>query len=131
VADPLPARLALLQGHEVVAAPGASALAPPRRPPLSLSPPAAERGSRYALVALARAAARVAGAAEGNRHAAAKSAAWGLAGLVRAGLLTEAEVSRTIGSAIAAAGKDPAEGEAIAAWAMAHRQDVTPPAGAR
>ncbi len=129
LADHLPARILLLPGRETVATPSVAALAsPPRRP---ASPPRAATGSRYALAALTRAAAQIATAPEGGRHDTAKAAAWGLARLVRAGLLSEAEVKQTIGNAIAAAGKDSAEGEAIAAWAIAHRRDGAVPEGVR
>ncbi len=42
---------------------------------------------------------------------------------MRAGLLGEGEVARAIGAAIAYAGKDTAEGEALVRWAVAHRAD--------
>lgn len=122
IVDHLPHRLALLDGTAQVATPGPAALAPPCRRSTPVLPLAAGR-SRYALAALSRSVAEVASAAEGDRHATAKSAAWSLARLVRAGLLTEAEVKRTIGSAIAAAGKDASEGADIVAWAIAHRSD--------
>ena len=128
-AEHLPHRLLALPGRASLVAPDAAILAAPRRPPAPSPPTGA--GSGYALAALVRAAARIGGASEGSRHDTAKAAAWGLARLVRAGLLTEAEVMRTIGSALAAAGKDAAEGEAIAAWAVAHRRDGILPQGMR
>ena len=128
-AEHLPCRLLALPGHATVATPDTATLAPPPRMPPA--PPPAHAGGAYALAALVRAAARIGSASEGNRHNTAKGAAWGLARLVRAGLLTEGEVVRTIGSALAAAGKDAAEGEAVAAWAVAHRRDGTLPEGMR
>lgn len=128
--DPIPGRLLLLPGEDVVEVPPAAVLASVRRvasPPPSL----AAGGNRYALAALTRAVAQITTAAEGDRHASAKSAAWGLARLVKAGLLTEAEVSRAIGNAIAAAGKDAREGEAIVTWAIAHRPIGALPEGVR
>jgi hypothetical protein len=127
--DPLPRRVVILGGAERVAAPDPAALAPP--PPRSAPPatprPAAAVAGRYALAALTRAAARVAAASVNSRHDTAKAEAWGLARLVRVGLLSEAEVKRVIGDALAAAGKSAAEGEAVAAWAIAHRPDGTLP----
>jgi hypothetical protein len=130
--DPLPRRLVVLDGTEpAVAVPDPATLAPPPPRPAASLRPAALGAGRYALTALTRAVARIAAAREGGRHDAAKAEAWGLARLVRAGLLSEAEVTRAIGSALARAGKEAAEGEAIAAWAIAHRQDGAPPDGVR
>jgi hypothetical protein len=130
--DPIPARLLLLPGEqEAVEVPPAAVLAPVRRVASSPPPSLAAGGNRYALAALTRAVARITSAAEGERHASAKAAAWSLARLVKAGLLTEAEVKRAIGNAIAVAGKDATEGEAIATWAIAHRPDGGSPEGVR
>jgi hypothetical protein len=131
-ADPLPARLMVLPGAaEAVRVPPPLALAPP---PLALAPPPRvlparpprrilgdDGRDRYAAAALARAAAAVAGAPPGGRHAAAVRDAWSLAHLVRDGLLTGAEVRHAIGGAIEAAGKERGEGEEAAAWAVARR----------
>jgi hypothetical protein len=128
MADPLPRRLAILAGAERVMVPDPAALASARHPG---SPAAVTAvGDRYALSALSRAAARIATAPDGGRHGAALREAWGLARLVRAGLLSEAELARTIGGALRQAG-EAAEGEAIAAWAIAHRQHGALPEGAR
>ena len=60
------------------------------------------------------------------------SEAWGLARLVRAGLLSEGEVTRAIEGALRHTGKPEGEGEAIVAWAVAQRLDSgNLPAGAR
>ncbi|WP_158295605.1 hypothetical protein [Crenalkalicoccus roseus] len=47
-----------------------------------------------------------------------------MARLVCAGRLSATEVSETIGAAIEAAGKARAEGEKVAAWAVARRADT-------
>jgi hypothetical protein len=132
MADPLPRRLAILAGAEpVVAVPDPAALAPPPTRPAAAEPIQAAAAGRYAMAALTRAAARIATTPEGGRHDAALREAWGLARLVRAGVLSEAELARTIAGALRQAGKAAEEGEAIAAWAIAHRQDGALPEGVR
>jgi hypothetical protein len=125
----LPHRLLALPGRATVTTPDATALTPPPRSAAPPRPPHA--GSPYAVAAMARTFARIASAPEGSRHDTAKAGAWGLARLVQAGLLTEAEAIRTIGRALANAGKDEAEGEALARWALSHRRDGTLPEGPR
>jgi hypothetical protein len=125
-ADPLPRRTLLIPGRSLVQVPSLAALTPaPRRPALAPTAKTAG-GNNYARTALTRATANVASAAVDCRHATAVSEAWGLARLVLAGLLTESEVKASIGWAIEHAGKTREEGEAIAAWAIAHRTSTGP-----
>lgn len=122
--DPLPVRLVALDGAERVAAPSAAALTPPPPAPFrqpSGGMPSGIHGGRYATTALARAAARVAGCGEGDRHPTAVSEAWGLAKLVARGMLSADDVARTLDGALQRAGKPPGEGAKIAAWAVAQR----------
>ncbi len=130
--DPLPARLVRLAGAAAVPCPSPEALAPPPRP--ACPPPRvdAEGASRYALAALTRACIAISSAPVDSRHPTAVSEAWGLARLVRAGLLREGEVIRAVDGALVQAGKSEGEGAAIAAWALAQRQDVgNAPVGGR
>lgn len=124
MADPLPCRLVTLEGAERVVPPSPAALAPPARPPLPSGGAALPSGimaGRYATTALARAAAAVARASEGDRHPTAVAEAWGLARLVARGLLSADDVARTMDGALRMAGKPPGEGVKIAAWAVAQR----------
>ncbi|ONG47970.1 hypothetical protein BKE38_22390 [Pseudoroseomonas deserti] len=133
--DPLDGRLAWLRGeHRYIAAPSASELAPPPKPPVDQYRAAAVtstgNGSRYAMAALAKACSLIRQQSEGTRHPTAVAEAWGLARLVRAKLLTKDEVVRAIGLALLDVGKPEAEGKAIAEWAIAQRTDTgTLPAG--
>lgn len=125
VTDPLPHRLLRLPGsRRTIQAPGAEALAPPPRPVTPFHPAAPSNAGRYALAALARACGNIARQIEGSRHPTAVSEAWTLARLVRAGLLTESEVTRAIDGALASTGKPAGEGAAIVAWAVGQRQDT-------
>ncbi len=124
MADPLPARLTMLDGAARVVPPSAAALAPPARAlgrgdaPIGPDAPGA---GRYASRALARAFARVSAAPIRSRHPTAVSEAWGLARLVAAGLLSGEELARAMDGALQAAGKPAGEGAKIAAWAVAQR----------
>lgn len=131
--DPLPARLLRIQGASaVIRAPSAEALAPPPRPVAPVRPVSPGSGSRYALAALTRAISTITSRGEGDRHPTALAEAWGLARLVKAGLLTESEVTRAIDGALCQAGKPRGEGAAIAAWAIRQRGDSgTLPEGMR
>jgi hypothetical protein len=122
--DPLPSRLAYLPGEETVQVPPPETLAPPKHIPAPPRRVSAEGGSRYATRALASAALNIASAAVDARHPTAVSESWGLARLVRSGLLTESEVIRVVDEALQRAGKPRGEGAAIAAWAVKHRQDT-------
>ncbi|UFN49393.1 hypothetical protein LPC08_01740 [Roseomonas sp. OT10] len=121
--DPLPHRLARLDGAAAVAVPGAAELAPqePRRAPPTL--PRTDSSDAYARAALRRACVAIATAPVNSRHETAVDEAWGLARLVRANLLTEGEVKRAVDGALHEAGKERGEGEKIAEWALAHRTD--------
>jgi len=119
IADPLPERLALLPGaREVVAVPPAALLRPvrvvapmtPRRTPEGKG---GAGGLDHARRAIAAAPVR-------SRHDTAKRMAAFLAHLARDGELTHAEAVRAIADGIEAAGKERAEGEALARWALAH-----------
>ncbi|MBI0435421.1 hypothetical protein [Roseomonas sp. KE0001] len=131
--DPLPARLLRIQGTSaIIQAPSAEALAPPPEPVAPVRPVSPGSGSRYALAALTRAISTISSRGEGDRHPAAVAEAWGLARLVKAGLLTESEVTRAIDGALCQAGKPKGEGAAIAAWAIRQRTDSgTLPEGMR
>lgn len=122
--DPLPSRLAHLSGEETVQVPPPETLAPPKHTPAPPRRVSAEGGSRYATRALASAALAISSAAVDSRHPTAVSESWGLARLVRSGLLTESEVIRVVDEALQRAGKPKGEGAAIAAWAVKHRQDT-------
>lgn len=130
LADPLPERLARLDGAARVNPPEAAALVPPARPIMrpvaagTLAQPAHDTG-RHAGRALARAYAAVAGAPVNARHRTAVVQAWALARLVAAGSLSAAEVARTLDNALQAAGKPAGEGASIAAWAVAQRTGGT------
>jgi hypothetical protein len=124
--DPLPSRLAHLPGHATVVVPSQAALAPPppgSSPAQCLTVPP---DSRYALAALSRAAIAIATAGVDTRHATAVGEAWGLARLVRAGVLTEGEVVRVVDGALQQAGKPAGEGAAVAQWAIRRRSDAGP-----
>ncbi|MFK4048099.1 hypothetical protein [Roseomonas mucosa] len=122
--DPLPSRLAYLPGDETVQVPPPEALAPLKHTPAPPRRVSAEGGNRYATRALASAALNIASAAVDARHPTAVSESWGLARLVRSGLLTESEVVRVVDEALQRAGKPSGEGASIAAWAVKHRQDT-------
>jgi hypothetical protein len=131
--DPLPERLVRLAGTVPrIAAPSAAALTPPPKQQEPAPRLNAASGSRYALAALTRACSNIARQGEGSRHPTAVSEALGLARLVNAGLLTQAEVTRAVDGALRQAGKPDGEGTAIVAWALSRRTDTgNRPVGAR
>jgi hypothetical protein len=131
--DPLRSRIVRLPGqHRIIQAPSVAALAPVPRPAASNSSGSVSGGSRYALAALTRACGNIARQPEGTRHPTAVAEAWGLARLVKGGLLTESEVARAVDGALRSAGKPDGEGQAIVAWAVAQRSDTgNLPAGGR
>lgn len=116
--DPLPARLALLDGAEpAVRVPPAALLTPTPPPPRPPRPHAADDAAGARALAWARA--RIAAQREGARHDTALSAAGWLAALARRGEVAPAAVVRAVAEGIADAGKPRAEGERIAAFALA------------
>jgi hypothetical protein len=131
--DPLPERLVRLAGATpLILAPSAAALTPPQKPAEPAPRLNAASGSRYALAALTRACTNISRQGEGSRHPTAVSEALGLARLVNAGLLTQAEVTRAVDGALRQAGKPTGEGTAIVAWALSRRTDTgNLPAGVR
>jgi hypothetical protein len=119
--DPLPARLVLRAGADVVEVPPPAALAPPPRP--AVAPPrprSADDGGR----ALARAATNIATAAEGDRHWTAVRAARWLGCLARDGVVHDGEVIAVVERALHAAGKPAGEGRAIAEHSLAWARGV-------
>lgn len=122
-ADPMPHRLLLLPGErDVVEVPPAATLASVRRAAPAL-PPERRDGSRYATAALARATASIRAGAVA-RHPLAVVEALGMARLIRAGLLTEAEVQRAFADALDVPGRRAArdEAEKLVAWGLAHAE---------
>lgn len=122
-ADPIARRLARLQGAAEVLPPEPAELAEPSTPVASY--PAVPRSSvltgNYAIMAMARAAARIMQASEGDRHATAVSQAFALSRLLPAGVVEASELEGLISAAIVQAGKSPEEGRSIAAWAISRR----------
>jgi hypothetical protein len=131
--DPLPERLVRLPGTvPLIQAPSATTLTPPPKQQEPAPRLNAASGSRYALAALTRACSNISRQGEGSRHPTAVSEALGLARLVNAGLLTQAEVTRAVDGALRQAGKPTGEGTAIVAWALSRRTDTgNLPAGVR
>ena len=119
--DPLPERMALLDGAALVLPPSAAALAPARSTPRPSASAAVYvgTGAAYARAALVRAVARITGG--GPRHPAIVSEARSLARLIPAGLLTEGELRAVLEAAAVQAGKDDmAEVHACIAWGLAN-----------
>jgi hypothetical protein len=120
--DPVPHRLALLPGSPMVRAPAHEALAPPLRP---ATPPVVihlAHVDHYARAALARAADRIMHASK--RHPTIISECRGLARLVHARLLPEADLRAVVLKAAAVAGKDDArEIENCIAWGLENPSD--------
>jgi hypothetical protein len=118
MADPLPHRLVLRAGADVVEVPVPGALAPPPRPaPAPL--PRLDRAAPYAARALADAATKIVMAREGERHWTAVRQAKRLGLLARQGIVSDGEVIAVIAGALNRAGKSRTEGQAIAEWALA------------
>lgn len=115
--DPVPERLALVPGaREVVAVPAPSLLRPVR---VEMRRPAAGDAGHGGAGALAYARRTIAAAPVSARHATAKRMAAFLSHLHRDGEVTAGDVATVVGEGIEAAGKDRAEGEAIARWTLA------------
>lgn len=117
--DPLPERLAMLPGaREVVPVPHAALLRPVRV--VRAIAPRPYREGEGGAGALEHARRTIAAAHISTRHDTAKRMAAFLAHLARDGELSEAEALRAIADGIETAGKERAEGEAVARWALAH-----------
>lgn len=130
--DPLPFRLLLLPGErEAVQVPPATMLASVRQAPRPLPPPR-EDGSRYGTAALSRASAAIRTGASA-RHPLAVREALGMARLIRAGLLSEAEVQRAFADALDVPGRNAGKHEAakLVAWGLAHADARALPEGVR
>lgn len=122
--DPLPARLVLLPGGEVVP-PAAEALAPPARRAAAPLDVRTDTKGKYVRRAMESAVARILGASA--RHPAILAETRGLARLVAAGLLSQGDMQRAIHAAARAVGKDdPDEIDAIIAWAGDHPSGAAP-----
>jgi len=119
--DPLPERMAMLDGTALVRPPSAAALAPAALTPRPCKSGTVHcgTGAAYARAALVRAVARITGG--GPRHPAIISEARSLARLIPAGLLTERELRAVLEAAAMQAGKDDAaEITACITWGLAH-----------
>ncbi len=113
-ADPIPQRLELLDGRDVVRVPPPELLAPP-----PLSPPRpVRRDAQGGERALAWAEREIARQREGARHATALCVAGWPVKLARAGEVGGADVTATTVAGVTAAGKHRAEGEAIASYVL-------------
>jgi hypothetical protein len=131
-ADPLPSRIAVLDGAACVPVPSATALAPPPpRAPAAILRVGDGRGARYAFAALTNAAARVRTAAESTRHFTIVSEARQLARFIAAGLLTEGAVCRVLEDSAVAAGKPSGEAGDVLRWAVQHPTANQLPEGIR
>lgn len=116
--DPLPARLALLDGAEpAVRVPPPALLTPTPPPPRPPRPHAADDAAGGRALAWARA--HIAAQREGARHDTALRVAGWLAVRARRGEVAPAAVVRAVADGIAAAGKTRAEGERIAGFVLA------------
>lgn len=118
--DHLPLRLTELPGADCALVPSPDDLAPPPRPlPPPRQPITDAMGTRYARAALTSAADRILRAGEGNRHPTIVAEGRGLARLVEAGMLSQADVVAVLCAAAHAAGKeDPHEIASAIAWAF-------------
>ncbi len=118
--DPIPERLLVLRGaREVVQVPPPMTLRAVKVEKPAVSPSLGEfRGDGTA--AMKHVQRTIAAAPINTRHDTAKRMAAFLANLVREGKLTAAEAISAIEDGIEAAGKDRAEGEALAKWALDH-----------
>ena len=119
--DPLPERMAVLDGAALVVPPSVEALAPvaPTPRPSVSGAVLVGTGAAYARAALVRAVARITGG--GPRHPALVSEARSLARLIPWGLLTEGELRAVLEAAAVLAGKDDlAEIHACIAWGLAN-----------
>jgi hypothetical protein len=114
----------------VVNVPPPGALVPSRPKPKTVPLPEDVRANRFAFAALARAAARIARAHQGQRHPALVATAYQLAELIDRRMLRESDVRAALISAARMAGIDEAgpgrdaerEASAVLAWALQHRR---------
>jgi hypothetical protein len=129
--DHLPDRIVELIGYPVVAVPAPDELKMAPRPAAPARPDLRQGSARadlYVRAALKSAADRIMGA--GRRHPAILQEACGLARLVRAGLLGEAEMKSVLWQAAQAAGKDDeAEIDRIVKFGMDHPDGGALPEG--
>jgi hypothetical protein len=116
--DPIPERLLVLPGaREVVQVPPPVMLRPVKVEKRAASPCFGEFRSN-GTAAMNHARRTIATASINTRHDTAKRMAAFLANLVREGQLNADEAIRAVADGIEAAGKDRAEGEAVAKWAL-------------
>jgi hypothetical protein len=113
--DPLPRRLVMLPGAEVVVVPSPELL---RKPPPAPPRPLRAGDSGDGAAALAWAQREIARAREGARHDTALRVAGWLAAKARRGEVPPSALPRAIAEGLVAAGKDAREGEAIAAYVL-------------
>jgi hypothetical protein len=126
--DPVPNRIVDIPGSPYVITPSAVALAPaPRNAPKPIPLKTDTHAQRYAYAAMQGALMRISGAGKDNRHKTCLREAIGLTRLVEAGLVSRTQVTELLAGAIAMAGKDPSEGERIAAWGLAHPSNAPLP----
>jgi hypothetical protein len=115
--DPVPDRLLMLPGaRDVVPVPAPALLRPVRVEPRRAAAPDAGQGGAGALAYARR---TIAAAPVNARHATATRLAAFLSHLHHDGEVTAGDVAEAVAAGIEAAGKDRAEGEAIARWALA------------
>jgi len=114
-ADPLPRRLVMLPGAEVVVVPSAELLRKPAPAPVR---PARIKDSGDGAAALAWAVREIARQREGARHNTALRVAGWLGEKARRGEVPASAIPRAIAEGLVAAGKDAKEGEAIAAYVL-------------
>jgi len=117
VADPVPDRLLMVPGaHDVVPVPAPALLRPVR---VEVRRPAADDAGKGGAGALAYARRTIAAAPVNARHATAKRMAAFLSHLHRDGEVKAGDVAEAVAAGIEAAGKERAEGEAVARWTLA------------
>jgi hypothetical protein len=117
VPDPVPERLALVPGaREVVQVPAPALLRPVRVEVRRMAAPDTGAGGAGALAYARR---TIAAAPVNARHGTAKRMAAFLSHLHRDGEVTAGDVTEAVAAGIEMAGKDRAEGEAIARWTLA------------
>jgi hypothetical protein len=118
-ADPLPQRLIEMPGVDVVSTPAPEDVKPPHKAP-ALRPRRIPDpgGGREAFIALARAAARICEAVEGERHNIIVSETSRLTRIVAAGLLDAAVMRTAMLQAAEQIGTPAAEADAIIDWAL-------------
>lgn len=115
--DPVPDRLLMLPGaRDVVPVPAPALLRPVRVEPRRAAAPDAGQGGAGALAYARR---TIAAAPVNARHATAKRMGAYLSHLHRDGEVTAGDVTEAVAAGIEAAGKDRAEGAAVARWCLA------------